>query len=135
MEAMTENEGGRDKRGWERFREVNGEASEKIMQSLEAISPDLARYVLEFAYGKVYDRPGLDMRTREIVALSALVTMGSATPQLKSHIHGALNVGVTREEIMEIMIQMAAYAGFPAALNGITAARDVFEACDRMGES
>jgi 4-carboxymuconolactone decarboxylase len=61
--------------------------------------------------------------------------MGTAAPQLKVHIHGALNVGCTRQEVIEVIIQMAVYAGFPAALNGILAAKDVFEERDAKGES
>ena len=52
--------------------------------------------------------------------------MGTATPQLKVHIHGALNVGLTQEQVVEVLMQMALYAGMPAALNGIAAAREVF---------
>ena len=64
---------------------------------------------------------------RVVAALSA---MGTARPQLKVHIHGALNVGCTREEVIEIMIQMAVYAGFPAALNGMFVAKEVFDERD-----
>jgi 4-carboxymuconolactone decarboxylase len=61
--------------------------------------------------------------------------MGTAAPQLKVHIHGALNVGCTRQEVVEVIIQMAVYAGFPAALNGIFVAKEVFEERDEKGES
>jgi 4-carboxymuconolactone decarboxylase len=75
-------------------------------------------------------RPGLDLRSREIAVVAALTAMGNAAPQLKVHIQGALNVGVTRTEVVETIMQMAVYAGFPAALNGLTAAREVFAADD-----
>ena len=62
--------------------------------------------------------------------MAALTAMGNATPQLKVHIQGALNVGATRTEVVEVIMQMAVYAGFPAALNGLFAAREVFAADD-----
>ena len=57
-----------------------------------------------------------------------LCAMGTATPQLKVHIHAGLNMGLSREEIVETIMQMAVYAGFPAALNGLFAAKEVFSA-------
>lgn len=111
--------------------EIMNKGSYKILkESLDDIAPDLARFIAEFAYGDIYTRKGLDLRTREIATISALTAMGTAPLQLKSHIHGALNVGCTREEIIEVIIQMVAYAGFPAAINGITAAKEVFEELD-----
>ena len=97
---------------------------------MKDVAPDLARYVIEFPFGDVYSRPGLDLKSREIATVAALTALGNAAPQLKVHIHGALNVGCSREEIVEIIIQMAVYAGFPAALNGIFAAREVFRERD-----
>ena len=89
---------------------------------------DFARYLIEFPFGDIYSRPGLDLRSREIAVIAALTALGNATPQLKVHLQAALNVGVTREEIVEVLMQMAVYAGFPAALNGLAAAREVFAA-------
>jgi len=120
-------------RGLEKLKEIDGEAGERVIQSLKDIAPDLARYVIEFPFGDVYNRPGLDLKSREIATVAALTALGNAAPQLKVHIHGALNVGCSREEIVEIIIQMAVYAGFPAALNGIFAAREVFRERDEKG--
>ncbi len=102
----------RYQRGWEKLKEVDGEAGERVMESLKDIAPDLARYVIEFPFGDVYCRPGLDLKSREIAAVAALTALGTATPQLKVHIHGALNVGCSRQEVVEIIIQMAVY-GIP----------------------
>jgi 4-carboxymuconolactone decarboxylase len=93
-----------------------------VIERLKDIAPDLARYVIEFPFGDVYNRPGLDLKSREIATIAALTTLGNAISQLKVHINGALNVGVSRQEIIEIIIQMAVYAGFPAALNAMYAA-------------
>jgi len=119
----TEN---RYERGLAKLHEIDGEAGARVVQSLEDIAPDFARYLIEFPFGDIYSRPGLDLRSREIAVVAALTAMGNATPQLKVHIHAALNVGVTREEIVETIMQMAIYAGFPAALNGLMAAKEVF---------
>jgi 4-carboxymuconolactone decarboxylase len=122
-------------RGWEKLREIDDEAGERVIASLKDIAPDLARYVIEFPFGDIYCRPGLDLKSREIATVAALTALGHAAPQLKVHINAALNVGCTRTEIIEVIIQMSVYAGFPAALNGIFAAREVFQERDRKGQS
>nr|WP_319024657.1 carboxymuconolactone decarboxylase family protein [Microbulbifer hainanensis] len=116
----------RFQRGWEKLREIDGEAGEKVIESLREIAPDLARFTIEFPFGDIYSRPALDLKSREIATVAALTAMGNAAPQLKVHIHGALNVGCSPEEVIEVIIQMAVYAGFPAALNGAFAAQEVF---------
>ncbi len=116
----------RYQQGWRKLKEIDGEAGEKVIESLQDIAPDLARYVIEFPFGDVFSRPGLDLKSREIATVAALTALGNAQPQLKVHIHAALNVGCTAEEIVEVIMQMAVYAGFPAALNGMTLAKQVF---------
>jgi 4-carboxymuconolactone decarboxylase len=122
-------------RGLENLRTVDAEAGERVIKSLENIAPDLGRYVIEFAFGDIYARPGLDLKARQIATVAALTALGTATPQLKVHIHGALNVGLARAQVLEVIIQMAVYAGFPAALNGIFAAKEVFAERDVDGRS
>jgi 4-carboxymuconolactone decarboxylase len=82
--------------------------------------------VIEFPFGDIYCRPGLDLRAREIATIAALTALGNASPQLKVHIEAGLNVGLSRDEITEVIMQMAVYAGFPAALNGLFAAKEIF---------
>ena len=108
------------------FETILGEEVEKVLQTLRATSPDLARLLVEFPFGEIYSRPGLDVRSRELVAIAALAALGNARPQLKMHVHGALNVGCTRTEILEVLLMMTVFAGFPAALNGMDAARETF---------
>jgi len=115
-------------RGWAKLKEVDGQAGEKVVESLRDIAPDFARLLIEFPFGDIYSRPGLDLKTRELAVVAALTALGNATPQLKVHIHGAHNVGCTDQEIVEVIMQMAVYAGFPAALNGLFAAKEVFAA-------
>ena len=125
----------RYQRGWEKLKEVDGEAGERVIDSLKDIAPDFARLVIEFPFGDIYSRPGLDLKSREIAVVAALTALGNAVPQLKVHIHGALNVGCTRQEVVEVIMQMAVYAGFPAALNGLFAAKEVFKERDDLGKS
>jgi 4-carboxymuconolactone decarboxylase len=123
----------RYERGWRKLKEIDGEAGERVIESLKDIAPDLARYVIEFPFGDIYSRPGLDLKSREIATVAALTALGNAAPQLKVHIHGALNVGCSRREVVETIVQMAVYAGFPAALNGVSAAKEVFKERDEKG--
>lgn len=118
-------------RGLAKLQEIDGSAGEKVLTSLADIAPDLARYIIEFPFGDIYSRSGLSLKEREIATIAALAALGNATPQLKVHIRGALNVGCTREEIVEVFMQMAVYAGFPAALNAVFAARDVFAEAEK----
>src|SRR6266702_5364030 len=113
-------------RGTRALSEIDGKGGEAVIASLADIAPDFAKYIIEFPFGDIYSRPQLDLKAREIGVVAALTALGNAAPQLKVHIHGALNVGCTREEVVEIIMQMAVYAGFPAALNVLLAAKDVF---------
>ena len=114
--------------GREMLQRVDGKGGDAVVNSLKDIAPDFARYLIEFPFGDIYARPGLDLRSREIATIAALTALGNAAPQLKVHIAAGLNVGLTPEEITEAIMQMAVYAGFPAALNGLFAAKEVFAA-------
>ena len=114
--------------GQKMLQQVDGKGGDAVVDSLKDIAPDFARYLLEFPFGDIYARPGLDLRSREIATVAALTAMGNAAPQLKVHIAAALHVGLTQNEIIEVIMQMAVYAGFPAALNGLFAAKEGFAA-------
>lgn len=111
--------------GLEQLSKIDGEAGHKVIESLQDICPDLAKFTIEYPFADIYTRQGLDLKLREIATVSALTAMGTCTPQLKVHLHAALNVGCTEEEIKEVIIQMSVYAGFPAALNGMFAFKEV----------
>lgn len=133
MSSYAENE--RYNRGANALAQIDGHAGEKVITALADIAPDFAKYVIEFPFGDIYSRPGLDLRAREIATVAALVALGNAAPQLKVHIEAALNVGLSRAEIVEVIMQMAVYAGFPAALNGLFAAKEVFASLDATAHS
>lgn len=133
-EATSPSAPSRYQRGWDKLREIDGHAGEKVVAALAEIAPDFARLLIEFPFGDIYSRPQLDLRARELGVVAALTALGHAQPQLKVHIHGALNVGCTRDEVVEMIMQMAVYAGFPAALNGLFAAKEVFQERDATPE-
>jgi len=89
------------------------------------LAPDFARMAIEFPYGDLWSRSELDMASREFAAIAALAAVGHALPQLRTHVAAALNLGCTRGQIIEIMMQTAVFAGFPAALNAIESCQDL----------
>jgi 4-carboxymuconolactone decarboxylase len=122
----------RYERGLAKLKEIYGDQAQTLVASLAEVTPDLGRYVVEFGFGDIHCRPGLDLRSREIATVAALTALGTAASQLRAHIHAALNVGCTQVEVVEVILQMALYAGFPATINGIQAAKEVF--LERAGE-
>jgi 4-carboxymuconolactone decarboxylase len=122
MQARSE----RYLRGAEQLSRVDGEAGLQVVESLGKAFPDFATYLVEFPFGDIYSRAGLGLRERELAVVAALCALGNAAPQLRVHIHAALHVGCTPRELVEVVMQMSVYAGFPAALNGLSALREVF---------
>ncbi|MBY8043260.1 carboxymuconolactone decarboxylase family protein [Vibrio fluvialis] len=111
--------------GLAKLNEIDSDAGQKVMESLQDICPDLARFTVEYPFGDIYSREGLDLKSREIATVAALTALGNCTPQLKVHLNAALNVGCTEDELKEVILQMSVYAGFPAALNGMFAFKEV----------
>lgn len=118
----------RRKQGEEVLTRVTGHPGEAVFNSLADINPALGHHVAAFAFGDIYDRPGLDHRSRQLVTLGVLTALGGTEPQLKTHINVALNVGLTRDEIIEALLQAAVFCGFPRVLNATAVAREVFQA-------
>lgn len=118
----------RYKKGLEVFSQHLGEDTEKYLAPLKEIYPKFERINVEFPFGDLYsDTQILDSRTREIATIAALTVQGSSLPQLAVHVKMALNCGAKKEEILEIITQMLAYCGFPAATNALITAGKVFE--------
>ena len=111
--------------GLERLNHIDGDAGQQVIESLQDICPDLAKYTIEYPFGDIYSRPGLDLKSREFATVAALTALGNCAPQLKVHLNAALNVGCSEEEIKEVILQMSVYAGFPSALNGMFAFKEV----------
>ncbi len=116
----------RYERGLVKLGEIYGDRAQMLVAALGEVAPDLSRYVVEFGFGDIHCRPGLDLKSREIATVAALTALGNAAPQLRAHIHAALNVGCSQDEVVEVILQMALYAGFPATINGMQAAKEVF---------
>ncbi|MCU7709560.1 MULTISPECIES: carboxymuconolactone decarboxylase family protein [Priestia] len=112
--------------GWKTLMEVDGEGGKRVIESLKDIAPDIGKYVIEFAFGDIYTREGLNLQQKQLVTISALTTQGGCEPQLHVHINAALNVGLTPHEIVEAITHCIPYTGFPRALNAIFIAKQVF---------
>ncbi|MBC06746.1 carboxymuconolactone decarboxylase family protein [Thalassospira sp.] len=111
--------------------QLNPPLEAQLAEKYDALVPDFAESLVEWAYGRHYARSGLDLKTRQLCTISALTVLGGQTaPQLKINIHHTLAAGASRTEIIEAVWQMAVYGGLPAAINGLNAARDVFEELD-----
>ncbi|MDD3050960.1 MAG: carboxymuconolactone decarboxylase family protein [Candidatus Cloacimonetes bacterium] len=117
----------RFKKGWEKLKEIDGEAGEKVINSLKDISPDLGKFIIEYSFGDIYSRDGLDLKSKEIAVVAALTAMGTAQPQLRVHINGALNTKSTINEVKEVILQMSVYSGFPSCINAMNALKEVIK--------
>lgn len=105
---------------------IDGEAGRKVIDSLADISPELGHQVVAWAFGDIYDRPGLAPRDRQLVTLGILTALGGCEAQLDVHINAAVNVGLTCDEIVEALLHSAVYCGMPRALNATFVAKKVF---------
>ena len=117
----------RYERGWEKLMTIDGEGGQRVIESLADIAPDLGKYIIEFAFGDIYSREGLDFKQRQLVTLASLTTQGGCEPQLQVHLHASLNVGLSPREIIEAIMQCVPYTGFPRVLNAVFAAKRVFQ--------
>jgi len=112
----------------------SGSLEQFLAGQVAEVAPDFARMAIEFPFGDLYSRDGLDLQKREIVTIAALATLGH-TKQLRLHIAAALHLGVTRREIVEILMQTAVYGGFPVAINALTECHDLLTDNDCVGDS
>ncbi|MDZ5457079.1 carboxymuconolactone decarboxylase family protein [Azohydromonas lata] len=124
----------RFQRGQATLSSIHGHIGEGVMKALGDIAPEFARFIIEFPYGDIYARGILSPRERQIATISSLVTLGHSPKELRAHIQGGLNVGCSRQDIVEVIMQMAVYAGFPAAVNALLVAKEVFAELDERGQ-
>ncbi len=114
-------------RGERLLRQVDGDkVADNLLRAYQDVAPDFTRYLVEFAFGEIYARPG-DLRHRELIAIASLATMGGCDPQLETHVHGAFNAGLTEAEIVEAVMTLIPYIGFPRALNAMAVVKRVVE--------
>ncbi|WP_273212015.1 carboxymuconolactone decarboxylase family protein [Helicobacter rodentium] len=116
----------RFEKGLQQLQSIDGEAGDKVISALEDIAPDLGRLIVEFAFGDIYTRGELSLQERELITLSSLLTTGGCEAQLAVHINAALNVGVSKEKIVECFMQCIPYTGFHKVLNAVFAAKRIF---------
>jgi 4-carboxymuconolactone decarboxylase len=114
-------------RGERLLRKVDGDrVADNLLREYESVAPDFTRYLVEFAFGEIYAREG-DLRHKELIAIASLATMGGCDRQLETHVHGAFNVGLTESEIVEAVMTLIPYVGFPRALNAMAVVKRVIE--------
>ena len=107
-------EGQRRKRGIKNINYLVENGDKSLINGIGEIAPDLANYVLEFVFGDLYEREGLDKQTKQIITITALAVLGNAKPQLEYHIKAGLNLGLSKKTIIDIMTHISGYAGLEA---------------------
>ncbi len=114
-------------KGLDRLHDILGENGKTVVERLTKISPDFAEYIVNFVYADLYARPGLSDKERELIVVTSLISQGNTGIPLKTHIHGMLNVGWTQAQIIELIIFITCYTGFPAAVDALVTAQEVFD--------
>jgi 4-carboxymuconolactone decarboxylase len=122
-------------RGMNEIRKQLGPMADSYIQKIKALAPEFAWVNVTFPFGELYTRDVLDLKTRELCTVAALTVQGFSLPELKLHVDAALRTGASREEVIEVITQMIAYAGFPAATNALMTADAVFQDHDAAEEA
>jgi len=117
-------------RGMDELRKQLGPMADAYIQSIKALSPEFAWVNVTFPFAELYPRSVIDLKTRELCTVAALTVQGFSLPELKLHIRAALRCGASRDEVVEIITQMIAYCGFPAATNALMTAKGIFDELD-----
>ncbi|MBD3921717.1 carboxymuconolactone decarboxylase family protein [Paenibacillus sp. PR3] len=125
-DELLQNVGERQQRGLAKLQEIDGKHGEDVADSLADIAPLLAEQIIEFTFGEIYSRSGLSPKLRQLVTLGALTAQGGCEPQLHVHLNAAIHVGLTRQEVIEALLQCSPYTGFPKVLNAIKVAKEIF---------
>ena len=117
----------RYERGEKLLRKIDGDkVADNLIEDYKDLAPDFTRYLIEFAFGEIYAREG-DAKQRELIAIASLATMGGCDKQLGTHVRGAFNVGLTESEIVEAVMTLIPYIGFPKALNALAVVKRVVD--------
>jgi 4-carboxymuconolactone decarboxylase len=102
-----------------------GHAGEAMVAEMADVCPAFADMTIDWAFGGVMARPGLDLLTRQFVLIASCVTLGHAEPQVRAHVEAALAIGATKQQIVEVILQLTFYAGGPAVRNALVSLKDV----------
>ncbi len=111
--------------GKKKLADVLGQRADEIIENFESVSPDFANYIVDFAYGDLYAREGLSDKTKELAAVACMIGQGNTGLPLKAHLKGMLNVGWTKEEVIEVLIFLVGYKGFPSSVDAILHLKDI----------
>ena len=122
-------------RGMEEIRKQLGPMADNYIKNIKSLAPEFAWVNVTFPFAELYTRKVLDLKTRELCTVAALTVQGFSLPELKLHINAALRCGASREEVVEVITQMIAYCGFPAATQAILTAKAIFEELDQNKEA
>jgi 4-carboxymuconolactone decarboxylase len=117
-------------RGMNEIRKQLGPMADSYIEKIKAVAPEFAWVNVTFPFGELYARDVLDLKTRELCTVAALTVQGFSLPELRIHVDAAVRSGASREEVVEVITQMIAYAGFPAATNALMTAMAVFQETD-----
>lgn len=113
--------------GIDNLEKIVGESGNSTRTLLSGDFADVEKYILEFVFGDIYNRSGLDLKQKELITLSTLIAQGAAEAQIMVHLNSALKLGLSKEELIELFIQCIPNVGFPKVLYAISIAKKVFE--------
>lgn len=118
-------------RGRDVLKTLNPQMEQIISDRYDDLIPEFSETLVEFAYGRLYSRDGVDLKTRQLATVAALTAMGGQTgPQLAANIEHAITAGASKRELAEIILQMSVYGGMPASINGLNTLKQVLEKTD-----
>jgi 4-carboxymuconolactone decarboxylase len=117
-------------RGLDELRHQLGPTADAYINKIKSLAPEFAWVNVTFPFGELYTRSVIDLKTRELCTVAALTVQGFSLPELKLHVKAALRCGASRSEVAEIITQMIAYCGFPAATNALMTMKDAFDEVD-----
>jgi len=122
-------------RGMAEIRKQLGPMADSYIRNIKSLAPEFAWVNVTFPFGELYTRDVIDLKTRELCTVAALTVQGFSLPELKLHVKAALRCGASRGEVAEIITQMIAYCGFPAATNALMTMKQAFDEVDGAGKS
>lgn len=117
----------RFKKGWEKMQQIGGKQSEDTIELLENIAPGFGNHIVEYAFGDIFCRDGLNLKERELVLIASLTTQGDCDTWLNLHINAGLNAGLKPKEIVEAVVQCSLPCGLPKILNTLSIVNQVFK--------